>query len=390
MGESQYDVVIVGAGAIGCCAAVHLAPDHDVLVLEKDEITNSASANASAHISDWWFFLEGEFIPGVTAAIRSFFDDLDGTAGFTFHDRDFVTLIDDAETDSPEVQDMRASAEQIDGISYYTADELADRYPGVLHLEGVSGAVVDEHAGYVEPRSYLRAMKTTAEADGAEFRTGTEVTDIHVEDGTVAGVGVDGAGRIEGDNVVVAAGTGSAGLLADFVDLPVRPFVIYEAEVEWTSSSDEPIPTTAGRGTLVGVNEAGNLLVGDEYWVDDIANVPAGFPQEAKEKIADRLPQMLQGIGTDYDYVEGSSHRCPEGITITPDQLPVIDTVPGAEGLVVADGSRGAVSLAPPIALAIRALLTGEETPFSLDRFELGRFESEEAAFDLPMITEPR
>ncbi|MEA5409648.1 FAD-dependent oxidoreductase [Haloarculaceae archaeon H-GB2-1] len=36
MVTKDFDVVIVGAGAIGCSTALELAPDHDVLVLEKD------------------------------------------------------------------------------------------------------------------------------------------------------------------------------------------------------------------------------------------------------------------------------------------------------------------------------------------------------------------
>ena len=79
-------VVVIGAGSIGCSTADHLAEDHDVLVLEKGQLDESASANASAFISDWWFFLEGEYIPGVTEIIRDYFEELKTSGGLKIYD----------------------------------------------------------------------------------------------------------------------------------------------------------------------------------------------------------------------------------------------------------------------------------------------------------------
>jgi glycine/D-amino acid oxidase-like deaminating enzyme len=134
----------------------------------------------------------------------------------------------------------------------------------------------------------------------------------------------------------------------------------------------------------------GDLLVGDEYWIEDLDTIPQEFPEEAKEKVSELLPQLFTGFDGGLEYVEGSEHHCPEGITITPDQVPIIDEVGEVNGLVIADGSRGAVSLAPVIAVAVQSLLTGTETKFSLDRFTIDRFDLESPEYDLPMITKPR
>jgi len=383
-------VVVIGAGSIGCSTADHFAEDHDVLVLEKGQLDESASANASAFISDWWFFLEGEYIPGVTEIIRDYFEELKTSGGLKVYDQPFISLIDEDEVDSPETRKMRENVQKIPGIEYFSDDELAETYPDVLNLEGFAGGIVDTEAAYVEPRPYLRAMKERAERKGAEFEFGTEVTDIETEAGSVTSVTTAAGEVVECNGVVVAAGTHTESLLGEYTDLPVRPFVICAAAVKGDPSFSGSIPTTSGRGTLIGPNADGDLLVGDEYWIKDLDSIPREFPEEAKKKVADILPQLFTGFDHELEYVEDSEHHCPEGITITPDQVPVIDEVDDIDGLVVADGSRGAVSLAPVIAVAVKSILTGSNPEIPLDRFAIDRFDLESPEYDLPMITQPR
>jgi glycine/D-amino acid oxidase-like deaminating enzyme len=360
------------------------------LVLEKDHLDESASANASAFISDWWFFLEGEYIPGVTEIVRNYFEELEATSDLEFHDQPFISLINEDDLDSPETQKMAENAEKIPGIEYFDADKLAEMYSDVLNLDGFVGGIVDTEAGYVEPRPYLRAMKERAERKGAEFEFETEVTEIGTEAGSVTSVTTTAGDVIQCDSVVVAAGTHTESLVAEYTNLPVQPFVICAAAVKGDPSFSGSVPTTSGRGTLIGPNMDGDLLVGDEYWIEDLDTIPQEFPEEAKEKVSELLPQLFTGFDGGLEYVEGSEHHCPEGITITPDQVPIIDEVGEVNGLVVADGSRGAVSLAPVIAVAVQSLLTGTETKFSLDRFTIDRFDLESPEYDLPMITKPR
>ena len=387
---NSYDVVVIGAGSIGCSSADHLAGDNDVLILEKNQLDESASANASAFISDWWYFLEGEYIPGVTETVREYFHTLESTGEFEFHDQPFISLVDDDEVDSPKTEKMCANAKKIPGITYFDAEELASTYPNILNLEGFKGGIVDTEAGYVEPKSYLRAMKKRAEQKGAEFKFGVEVADIQTADGAISSVTTTTGDVIRCESVVVAAGTHTESLVSEFTKLPVRPFVICAAEIKGDPSFSGSVPTTSGRGILIGPNTDGNLLVGDEYWIEDLNSIPREFPEEAKEKVANLLPQLFTGFDDKLEYVEGGAHHCPEGITITPDQLPVIDEVGGIDGLIVADGSRGAVSLAPVIATAVQSLLTSSNIEFSLDRFAVDRFKTKNPHYDLPMISEPR
>jgi len=396
--NSDYDIIIVGAGAIGCCTAMELAEDHEVLVLEKDQFATSASANANAFISDWWYLLQGDRTPGVFETIREFFQQLDGTKDFEYNQHPCLIMIDKEEDMSnPEnkFRKMRDSAGEVEGISYHDRDDLEDRWSETLDLEGFSGGIVDEKAGCISPVSYLEAMKKEAEERGAEFEMETEVTEIVTENDTASGVSIkDGSEEIRSDSVVVAAGTHSERLLSDYVDLPTRPFVIYGNRIQPNQIDTDEAPITSGRGMFVGPDPYGSLtLVGGEYWIDDfdeIDEIPEEFPDKAREHVANRLPQLFNGFESEsrIQYVPGEVHRCPEGITITPDQLPVIDTVGDVDNLIVADGSRGAVSMAPAISTVIRTLITKEDTQIPLELFDINRFDVATSEFDLPIITE--
>lgn len=395
--ENEYDVVVVGAGATGCCSAIRLAQDHDVLVLEKEPFATNASANANAFVSEWWYLLQGDRIPGVAEAVREFFEDLDGTGEFEYNRIPCIVLVDDGEDmDDPEnkFRKMKDSAGDIEGMRYYDRDDLADRWPDTLNLEGFRGGVVDEKGACIAPDRYLEAMRQVAEDRGVEFRTETEVTDIVTDGDAARGVVVDGSEEIRSDAVVVAAGTHSKGLLSEFVDLPVRQFVIYGNRIEPNHIDVDDAPCVSGRGLFVGPDPYGSLtLVGGEYWIDDfekVDKIAEEFPEECRDHVANRLPQVYQGFEDrrEIDYVPGEIHRCPEGITITPDQLPVIDTIGDVENLVVADGSRGAVSMAPAMSKVVRSLLTGEDGHIPHEPFEIDRFDAT-AEYDLPLITDP-
>ena len=76
MPSESYDVAIIGAGINGCVAAKYLADDHDVIVLEKDQIAGATTAKASGLIS-----VAHDYIDHLEAAkyAADFFDEYDGT-----------------------------------------------------------------------------------------------------------------------------------------------------------------------------------------------------------------------------------------------------------------------------------------------------------------------
>lgn len=49
---SDYDVVVVGAGVVGCISAYQLAPDHDILVLDAGQVAGETTGRSSGLITD--------------------------------------------------------------------------------------------------------------------------------------------------------------------------------------------------------------------------------------------------------------------------------------------------------------------------------------------------
>jgi glycine/D-amino acid oxidase-like deaminating enzyme len=366
MQTTEYDVVVVGAGAIGCHTALELAPDHDVLVLEKGLLTNNASANASAFVSDWWLFLGRTHVPGATAMVHEFFEDFDGTGEFEYRNCPYIELVAEDEPEVPlgaDVDELKAAVSDVEGIEYHSAAQLEARWPDTIGLDGYDGGFVDDRAGVIDPVHYLRAMKERAEDMGVEFRMQTAVTDLVTDDGSVVGVRTEAGDKpVYADDVVVAAGVHSDALVGEFADLPVRLFVIYGAVLESETVDPTAVPAVSDDELMVGPTVRGEFTTGIEYWIDRPEDIPDNLPEEGLVHAAEHIPSLLRGFD-DFVFLEDRTYKCPEGITVTPDQLPVVDEV--ADGLVVADGSRGAVSLSPAISAAVRGSLTDADVPFS-------------------------
>lgn len=95
-----------------------------------------------------------------------------------------------------------------------------------------------------------------------------------------------------------------------------------------------------------------------------------------REAVAAFVPEVLPGLSD-----AGLTNHWPGVERITPDSRPIVDA-PGPDGLVVAQASTVRITTAPPIARGVRALVTGEETAFPMERFALDRFESRSPDFE--------
>ena len=129
-----YDVVIVGAGVIGCVAAYRLAPDHEVLVIEKDTVGGDATSRASGALTTPSVYPED---PALGDHAMAFFREFDGTGTFEFTPREKVQPVGAAAE-----ADARADAER-EGVEFIEPVTLEERYPDLfVDLSGYVGALV--------------------------------------------------------------------------------------------------------------------------------------------------------------------------------------------------------------------------------------------------------
>lgn len=391
MSASNYDVVVVGAGALGSCTTRELASDHDVLLIEKGEVARGAGGHAAGIISDWWFYIGEKPVGAANEIMHDFFDELDGTGQFEYNPRPFIRYLHSED----EREKWQAMTDELDVeyTKYYSNEEIEETWPDTLKLDDKYGAIVDERAGFIDPHTYVNTLADDAKERGADVRTHTEVTDILVEDGAVTGVEVNGDETISADKVVITAGTITRELVSDFVDIPTKSFTYSNVRIRIDKELPDDFPI-AGPGLFWWRPETGgNLFIsGGEYWIDGQDGMsrtqpPRSPPEEYKLEIAEQLPKNIKWLDPeDIRYMSGSEHLCPDGVSITRDGYPVIDELDDPSGLVIADGMYGGVSLAPAYATALRALVEETDCPWSLDPFSADRFEDTSLDFDYDWV----
>ena len=371
-----FDIAIVGAGVSGCAAARELAPDHDVVVLEQGQPAGEASGLAGGVVAPATFYPE---TPRIATAAVDFFTSFDGTRAFAFEPHpwlDFVT--ERTESTFRERADRLADAGLT--VSFLDRETLTEAYPEV-DASGFTGALEYEDAGWVDPHSFTTALLEDATSRGAVVRPNTTVEDLRVESGTVVDVETDD-GSVDTGHVLVAAGWRTRSFLADYVELPIRPWEFSIAVLEPPNPLNTAFPMglSVDEGVYFRPERNGDLLVGD-------GERPAQNPERQcngvsadetfRESVAAFVPDVLPGLAdaelvTHWTGVEG----------VTPDSRPIVDA-PGPDGLLVAQASAIGIMTAPPIAQTVRALVTGEETTFPRDRFALNRFELRTPDFEI-------
>jgi glycine/D-amino acid oxidase-like deaminating enzyme len=378
MAATDYDVVLVGAGVAGCISAYELAPDHDVLVVDAGQVAGETTGRSSGLVTITTDILvprrETLDVPGMATHVNEYVRALDGTGEFEFFERPGVELVPPGEEAAARAYVDELQADGL-AVTYLEADELAARYPDTFVPDAFESFVVYEDVGWVDPYTYATTLKAEAERLGAEFRTGVPVERVLVDDGAVTGVET-AEGQITADHVVCAAGWRTRDLLADVIEIPVRPFRIQIVTVDPGTDlgADYPMAWDARTDLYWRPDAAGDLHVGGgEYTLDDPEAASTDVDEWYVELVSDTLLEVLEG----FDAAQiTNSWACIDGAT--PDAVGIVDAPPDApDGLVVATGFHGLGIMASPVTgTAVRSLITGEDAPFSLDGLELDRFDS--------------
>jgi glycine/D-amino acid oxidase-like deaminating enzyme len=382
--DDPYDVIVVGGGVIGCATARELAPDHDVLVLEAGTAAGETTPKASGLVTP---IPDIPAFPEAAGHAMEFFHEFDGTGQFELTERPGIQLV------PPDQESFwREHAATMRGhgfdVTYRTAEELNDRYPGALVLDEFVGGVEFADCGWTDPWTYTMELKGAAEDAGARYETDARVSAVEAADGEVTGVRVDGE-SVRADRVVCATGWRTRQLLAGSVAVPVRPFRWQAVNLEVSREFDDSFPMAWDRKSRMywRPEHNGDLHVGGgSYFVDDVGDVRSTVTESFRRAVATTVGNRVQDVG---DARITAGECCPTGDAATPDDRPIVDApTDGPDGLVVAiTGPVGGVMCSPFVATAVRTLVTGEEAPFPVEPHALDRFEDRSADFDCEYVT---
>lgn len=357
--RSTADIIVIGGGIIGCAAAAELARrEADVVLLERAEIASAASGRNHGLI----FYPQNPVLDGLYRASHEMYRELAEASALdvSLDDRPFgIVLVVAEEAQWPaavaEAEAIAAGGvrvEQLDGPALREAEPSL----AVGHL---GGYLIDD--GYrLDPAALTLAAALEARRAGAEVWTHTDVKQVIVRDGRVAGVATD-RGVVETRIVVDAAGPWAPRLARSAgADLPItgaRGWLLLTRAVDrlanhliessgWHLTAGDPGPPDVtveeyakgevpapDVGLLVQQNRTGHVLLGGSR-LSSVREDPEGpeVPAEIARRAVATVPALagvpLAGI---WSGVRPMSR----------DGLPLIGWLPGVEGFLVAGGHGG-------------------------------------------------
>jgi len=350
-------VAIVGAGSIGLAVAWRAAQSGAEVVVHDPDPGSGASRVAAGMIapvteSHYGEAALGPFMAASADAWPGFARELEAASGLAIGLRDVPTLVVGVEDGDRAEIDRQAELYRFTARNVETLTARAARKVEPLLSHRVRGGVLAPEDRAVDPRVVHDALLIAAERAGVEIRTER----------------VDDLAALDADQVVVAAGCGSAGFAGAGGEgvpvesapwhLPVRP--VRGAVLRLRAAvGDQPLPRTTVRGYVKGhpiyivTRESGEVVVGassDERGFDRRTGT-AGTVHDLLRRSIELVPEIAE-----YHLDEVSVGFRPG----TPDNLPLIGRLDGRT--VAATGHyRNGIALIPATAAGVAALLAGDE-----------------------------
>ncbi|MEC8959716.1 MAG: FAD-binding oxidoreductase [Chloroflexota bacterium] len=374
--KSTADVVIVGGGVVGASILFNLGRlgVTDTLLVEKDVLASGSTGRSQA-------ICRMHYSNPITAAMAweslgiftNFNEIVGGESGFV--ETGYLVVVKEEDSAGLAHNVAMQYGLGIDTMRI-TAKDLEDIAPMVSVSEDEYMAW-EPLSGYADPYMVTTSYAKRARELGAEIVLRNAVTEIEVSGGRVKAV-VTPEGRVETPVAVVAAGPWSKEVLGKVgVDVPLVP--VRHQVASLTRPVDElPMhPTVGDIAQSFSFRPDGNSLTmmgfGDDEEVGvDTYNegVDMDVMADALERLTRRIPAMSEA------YFRGGWSGL---FTTTPDWHPILDAVPGIEGLYCAIGFSGhGFKLSPMIGVTMSELIvegapeTLNISPLRFSRFEEG------------------
>ncbi len=321
----KTDVVVIGAGAVGCAIARELSKYNiRVIVVDKNEdIGGDASKSNSAIIHTGYDAtpdsLESQLVVAANPMYDEIVKDLDvpfkriGAILPAFTQEQFDKL--------PEIK-AKAFKNRVYDVEYKSGAELLEIEPN-LNPE-VKGGLYIPRESIIDPFILVQALAENANANGVEFLLNAKVTDIKTENGKIKSV-VTTKGEIETTYVI-----NSAGLYCDEIaemvgkaeyKVVARKGQFYILDKKTNCQVNYivlPIPTKITKGKLMCPTIHGNMLVGPTA-EDQDSKVDKSTSVEGLTSIEKDVRNLIPNVNlrdTITQYSGLRPNRNPEGLHV--------------------------------------------------------------------------
>jgi len=265
----KTDVVIIGAGAVGCAVARELSKyEVDVIVVDKNEdVGGDASKSNSAIIHTGYDATPGTLESQLVVAANPMYDEIvrDLDVPFAKIGAILPAITDEQFAKLPEIKE-KAFCNHVYDVEYKTAEELLEMEPE-LNPE-VKGGLYIPRESIIDPFILVQAYAENAYENGVRFMLNTKVTGITTEDGQVKTVQTTGE-EIETKWIINCAGL-YCDEIAEMVGKAEYKVVARKGQFFILDKNTSckvnhivlPIPTKVTKGKLMCPTIHGNMLVG--------------------------------------------------------------------------------------------------------------------------------
>lgn len=319
----KMDVVIVGAGAVGCAVARELSKyEISVIVVDQNEdVGGDASKSNSAIIHTGYDASPGTLESQLVVAANPMYDKIaeDLDVPFARIGAVLPAITEEQYEQLPGIQE-KAFRNRVYDVEFKTREELLEMEPN-LNPE-VKGGLYISRESIIDPFILVQAYAENACANGVEFRLGTQVTGIETEQGKIKRV-LTTAGEIETKYVINCAGLHCDDIAAmvgkaDYKVVPRKgQFFILDKN---TSCKVQhivlPIPTKVTKGKLMCPTIHGNMLVGPTA-EDQESKVDKSTTARGLESITADVRNLVPNVNirdTITQYSGLRPNRVPEGL----------------------------------------------------------------------------
>ena len=377
----KFDVVVIGAGVIGCSIAYYLAREGiKVALLERESFGSGSSAHATGFIS----LLGTEFTPGPSfqfglesyREFPSLVAELEDATGMDllYQRRPSLRLALE-ESEEQLIKDLMTWQQEHVAMRWITSDDVHELEPRLT--PSLIGAVYEDESAQLDSYRLNLALAAGAEKKGTQT-INRNVTGLLSEKNRITGVQTE-QGDISCGTVVVAAGLWSPPFQRD-LDFPI-PVGALKGERLLLKYDGDPLQvliSSPKRGHMISRLD-GFLSVGSTggrdydqdqlYQGADMDRVPTETARvEIMQRAIDVFPDLENAA-----LVEQLAGSRP----LSPDRIPIIGPVPGKEGVVLATGhTTKGIHLGPITAKVVTQYIQGgcKQVPSSMELFLPERF----------------
>ena len=371
---TSAEAVIVGGGVMGCSILYNLAVRGvtDTILLEQNALASGSTSKSQAILRMHYSNEVTTRMAWESLKVFKEFDEVTGgPSGYVR--TGYMVIAGERDRGALEKNVAMGKSLGVD-TDVVSAEDVREIAP-VLSVRDDEVFAYEPESGYADTYSVTTGYARRAGELGARVRVDTPVTGIEVTGERVTAVATADE-KIETPIAVVATGPWSKPFLASVgVDVPLSTV---RHQILMLRRPEDRVPEhpaladlvndfsarpDAGHLTLMGVRE-------DESVGPDEYNQGVDMPvvETYFGRLAKRIPGMSQAL-----FRGGWSGL----FTTTPDWHPVLDQVPGIEGLYIAVGFSGhGFKLSPMIGVAMAELITeGQGTTIDISMLGLDRFE---------------